>query len=217
VAAAAIAPGCPAVYYRAMEKLGYQKRDILVSRVEEARDTQKQAAAQFTSALERFKSVVQFEGGDLEAAYDSLDAELKKSETAAAAVRDRIAAVESVSRALFREWKSELRQYSNADMRKLSERKLTETQARCRQLLAAMKKAEAKIEPVLAPLRDQVLFLKHNLNAKAVASLDSELVAVQTNVAALIRDMQAAIEEADRFIRAMQEAGGAQAGPKSGR
>jgi hypothetical protein len=204
-AAAVLAAGCRSLYYNAMEKLGYEKRDILVSRVENARDSQKEAARQFVSALEQFKSVVNFQGGEREVADDKLSAELNRSEARAAQVHDRIEAVEDVSNALFREWKAELRQYRNADMRRASERKLTETQARCKQLLATMRTAESKIEPVLSPLRDQVLFLKHNLNAKAVAALDTELVSVETNVAALVRDMQAAVREADQFLASMQQ------------
>ncbi len=68
-----------------------------------------------------------------------------------------------------------------------------------------MKKAEAKLEPVLVPLRDQVLFMKHNLNAKAIAGLSNELVSVQTNVDKLVRDMDIAIAQADKFIAALQE------------
>ena len=66
--------------------------------------------------------------------------------------------------------------------------------------MTAMHRAEAKIEPVLTPLRDQVLFLKHNLNAQAIASLQSELGRVEGDVSALIREMEAAIREADAFI-----------------
>jgi hypothetical protein len=68
-----------------------------------------------------------------------------------------------------------------------------------------MKRAEAKLEPVLRPMRDQVLFLKHNLNAKAIGALGDELTSVQMNVDALLRDMQSSIEEADRFIEAMRK------------
>lgn len=67
-----------------------------------------------------------------------------------------------------------------------------------------MKRAEAKLEPALAPLRDQVLFLKHNLNARAITGLDAELISVETNVQSLIRDMEQAIAQADRFIATLQ-------------
>ena len=68
-----------------------------------------------------------------------------------------------------------------------------------------MKAAEGKLEPVLVPLRDQVLFMKHNLNARAIVGLSGELSRVQVNVDRLVRDMDAAIAEADRFIATLQQ------------
>ncbi len=194
---------CQSAYYKTMEKFGVHKRDILVDRVQDARDSQEQAKEQFRSALEEFAAVLGVEGGELQKKYDQLRAEFEKSEDKAEEVRDRIASVESVSGALFAEWEAELRQYSNPDLRRASERKLAETRRQYGQLIGAMKRAETKIEPVLSAFRDQVLFLKHNLNAQAVASLRGELGKVETNVDRLIREMEASIGEADAFIRAM--------------
>lgn len=195
---------CQSMYYKTMEKFGVEKRDIMVGRVKDARDAQQGAKQEFANALEQFKSVVQVKGGDLEAKYNKLSGALQKSEARAGDVRNRIAAVEDVSEALFKEWKSELRQYSNAEMRRSSERQLADARSRYGNLMAAMKQAESRLEPVLQPLRDQVLFLKHNLNAKAIGSLTDEVVAVQTRVDDLIRDMEASIREADAFIATLQ-------------
>lgn len=194
---------CQAVYYNTMEKFGVHKRDILVDRIEDARDAQQEAKEQFKSALERFSAVMNFKGGDLEERYRQLDAELKHSEARANEVHDRIAAVEDVSGDLFAEWKRELSQYSNPDLRRQSERQLAQTRDRYEQLLRAMKRAESRIDPVLRPLRDQVLYLKHNLNARAIASLQSEKVGIESDVNDLIRDMEASIAQADAFIREM--------------
>ena len=122
--------GCQSVYYGTMEKLSYQKRDILVDRVQEARDVQEEAKEQFQSALEEFSSVMNFHGGDLEEKYDRLKDEYDLSESKAEAVRDRISAVEDVAEALFAEWEAELSQYSNDRLRRSSKRKLARTR-RC--------------------------------------------------------------------------------------
>lgn len=114
---------------------------------------------------------------------------------------DRIASVEDVGEALFKEWEAELGQYSNAQLRRSSQQKLAETRLEYDQLIRSMRRAEAKIDPVLSAFRDQVLFLKHNLNASAIASLKNELSVVETDVASLIREMEAAIAEADGFIK----------------
>jgi len=196
--------GCQSAYYGAMERIGVHKRDILVDRVEEARDEQEGAKEQFASALEEFSAVVNYQGGDLEEQYNRLNRELERSESRAQAVRDRIDAVEDVAQALFREWEQEISEYSNAGLARKSEQQLHDTQRRYEELMAAMRRAESKIEPVLTPMRDQVLFLKHNLNARAIASLRSEVEAIELDVQELIRDMEAAIAEADRFLANME-------------
>jgi hypothetical protein len=197
--------GCESAYYKTMETMGYHKRDILVERVSEARDAQEEAKEQFESALEKFSSVLGFKGGSLQEKYDQLNAEYEKSEAKAAAVRSRIASVEDVAGDLFAEWQEELKQYTSSSLRQSSARKLRETQKKYAQLIMAMKRAEGKIDPVLSAFRDQVLYLKHNLNAQAIASLQTELTSIETDVAGLIKEMENSIKEANAFIRSMEK------------
>ncbi len=201
----AILAGCKGTYYSAMEKLGYHKRDLLVNRVQDARDAQEQAKAQFQSALDQFTAVVGFEGGELEKTYKRLNTEFERSEDRARAVHKRIEDVQEVAKALFREGEAELGEYTNPTLQKLSRERLEQTQDRYARLIDAMKRAEARIDPVLAAFRDQVLFLKHNLNAQAVASLEDELVSVRTDVSSLLKAMEVSIAEANDFIKAMTQ------------
>jgi ElaB/YqjD/DUF883 family membrane-anchored ribosome-binding protein len=196
--------GCQSAYYSAMEKVGLHKRDILVDRVEDARDSQQQAKEQFKDALERYRSVVEVKGGKLEERYEALNSEFEASEKSASDVRNRIAAVEDVANALFKEWKKELGEYSNASLKAASAKDLERTQKDYRVLLQRMKAAEKRIDPVLNVLRDQVLFLKHNLNARAIGALQGEYRTLEGNVDQLLADMQQAIDEADVFIRQLQ-------------
>lgn len=195
---------CDTAYIATMEKMGYAKRDILSSRVKSARNAQEDAKKEIQSALEQFGQVVGYQGGDLEATYKKLNSELESSENSAETVRKRIKDVESVADSLFAEWKTELGQYSSADLRRKSEEKLAQTKARYNEMLGAMKKAEQRIDPVLKPLRDQVLYLKHNLNARALAAIKGELVKVDAQVDQLVKDMNKSIAEADKFIQSME-------------
>lgn len=197
--------GCNQAYYGAMEKLGVHKRDIMVDRVGAARDAQSEAKEQFKNALDQFSSVVAVRGGDLEAKYKRLNTEYERCKDKSDQVHKRIASVESVSEALFKEWKSELQQYSSASLRQDSERKLESTKREYEQLITAMKRASSKIQPVLTVFHDQVLYLKHNLNAQAISSLQGEKVSLERNVEQLIREMEASIREADSFIAKLQK------------
>lgn len=195
--------GCQKTYYKTMEAFGYHKRDLLVERVEDARDAQESAKEQFQSALEKFGEVVDFRGSELEEKYKALKSELEKSESKADSVKTHIKDVEKVAEALFDEWESELSQYSSDSLRRSSEKKLNLTRQRYEKLIGAMKRAEEKIGPVLTAFRDQVLFLKHNLNAQAIASLQDELSSVEADIESLIKEMEASIAEANSFIKAM--------------
>jgi Asp-tRNA(Asn)/Glu-tRNA(Gln) amidotransferase C subunit len=99
--------GCSSAYYGTMEKLGYPKRDLLVSRIESARDAQEEAKEEFESALEKFSSVLQFDGGKLEDKYNQLKSAYDRSNARAETVRERIDSVEDVAEALFAEWEED--------------------------------------------------------------------------------------------------------------
>jgi hypothetical protein len=197
--------GCSSAYYNTMEKFGVHKRDIMVDRVEEARDSQKAAEKQFSSALEQFKSVVAVDGGNIESVYKKLNGEYEDSKAAAQKIRDRIDGVESVSKALFKEWEAELKQYSSAQLRNESQRKLNSTKAQYERLIAAMKKTESRLDPVLTAMNDQVLYLKHNLNARAIQSIRQEVVKIDKDVDVLLAAMRNSIAEAEAFIREIKD------------
>lgn len=200
------ASGCQSAYYKTMETFGVHKRDILVDRVEDARDAQNEAKEQFASALEEFSSVVNFQGGELEKQYKTLNAEYERCKSRAAAVNGRIDDVKRVGKALFAEWEKELDSYKTSEnLRRTSQTMLTRTQSQYDKLVEAMEKAESKIQPVLDAFGDQVLFLKHNLNAQAIASLQGELTNMETEIGSLIREMEKSINEADAFIQQMQQ------------
>lgn len=205
-AALLLLSGCQAAYFAALEKVGYAKRDILSSRVKSARDAQEEAKKEIVSALDAFSRTVNFQGGELEGQYKRLNGKLQDGEEAAQSVRKRITDVQDVGDALFREWRQELAQYSNADLRRRSEEQLNDTRVRYDGMLSAMKRAESRLEPALRPLRDQVLFLKHNLNARAVSSLKGEVVRVDAEVTRLVEEINRATAEANRFVQDLDKA-----------
>lgn len=195
---------CQSAYYSAWEKLGVEKRDILVDRVEDARNSQTDAQEQFASALEEFTALINFDGGELESVYDALNSQYLESEAAAKDVSKRIDKVESVAEALFSEWESELELYTNVKLKRDSQNKLRETQTKYQSMLRAMRKVESSIPPVLSVLQNNVLYLKHNLNASAIGALQGEFAVIKSDVDNLIKEMNSAIEQSDTFIAAMK-------------
>ena len=205
VVCVALLTGCSTAYYGGMEKLGVHKREIMVDRVKDARDSQKDGEKQFKTALEAFKSVTAFNGGNLERAYDKLNGEYEESKESADEISNHINDVESVAKAMFKEWKAELKEYSSASLRRTSEQQLKETETKYAQLISAMRKTEDRMTPVLDAMQDQVLYLKHNLNARAITSLKTEVIQIDKNVDTLLAAMHKSIAEADAFIAKMNQ------------
>lgn len=203
---------CQSTYYSAMEKIGVHKRDILIDRVTETRDAQKDSQEKFKSALDQLSQLIQFDGGQLQEVYEALQDEYDTSLSAAEAVTSRIGKVESVAAALFEEWEEELEQYSSATLKRESAKKLKATERKFNKLLRSMRQAESKMQPVLTALKDNTLYLKHNLNAQAVGAIKNEYQRIKADVGTLINEMNKAIAESDAFIKEMegQQGGGAQ-------
>lgn len=200
----AFSVGCRSTYYSTLEKFGVYKRDLLKKRVIAARDEQQAASQQFKDAMTRLKELYGFQGGKLEKTYEALKADYDRSAEKAGGVHKRISEVETVAEDLFREWEGEIQQISSETLRANSRAQLQETRTRYDQLHAALKQAEKSMDPVLTAFRDHVLYLKHNLNAQAIASLKGEAANIQTDIAKLIADMNLAISHADTFIQQMQ-------------
>lgn len=199
--------GCASHRIEIAEKFGYAKREQLVDRVQDARDGQVTAKDQFQSALKQFLAVTNVSSAelrDLEAQYDKLKREYERSENRAQEVHDRIVKVQQVADALFNEWREELKQYTNENLRRSSKEQLEDTRGKYERLIDVMKVAESRMTPVLSAFKDQVLFLKHNLNARAISSLQQNADQIQSDVTRLVREMESSIKEANTFIEQMQ-------------
>jgi hypothetical protein len=194
---------CRRVYDKARASFRQPKRELVVYRVEEVCDRFQDAKAQFQVTLEQFSAISHFQDGHLEDRYRQFKRNLEQSEAIAKAVRERIQGVEQVAEALFEEWEGELDLYSSRNLRSNSRQKLKSTQQHYSRLIKAMQRAEARIPPVLTAFKDQVLFLKHNLNAQAIASLHTDMVAVRIDIAALISAMERSIYEANAFVNCL--------------
>lgn len=195
---------CQSAYYSAMEKVGVHKRDIMLERVGDAKESQQQAQQQFKSALDQLSQLIQFDGGDLEAQYELINDQYEASKKSADEVSKRIEKIEDVAQALFDEWSDEITQYSSEKLKRQSELKLKQTERRYHKLIKVMNKAESKMAPVLAALKDNSLYLKHNLNAKAIGALQGEYNAIKKDVESLVNEMNTAIEQSQHFIDLLQ-------------
>ncbi len=192
------------VYYSAMEKIGKEKRHLLVDNVEDVKESQTKAQEEFADALTRIKELYAFDGGDLEKFYNRFKDSYEDCDDRARQIEKRINDVKEVAKDLFVEWEAEIKQIGDAKLKASSRESLTDAKAKYAKLEKVMSASTKKMYPVLAKLKDYMLYLKHNLNAKAVGSLSGEVVSIEKEVTGLIADMTASIKEAQQFIKDFQ-------------
>ena len=196
--------GCQSAYYSAMEKVGKHKRDILIDRVESATESQKEAKEEFKNALDQFSALVNFDGGELQQQYEMSNDHYHTSEIAAEDVTERIDAIENVAEALFDEWNNELEQFTNQSLKRQSQSRYRETQSRYTTVIKSMRNAEKRMQPVLNALKDNMLYLKHNLNARAIGELKTEYKVIKKDVERLISEMNNSINRSQIFIKSLK-------------
>ena len=193
-------------YYQSRESLlGHHKRDIVVMQVDQACHSLKDSRDQFVEALDKFKTLVHLPDSSLEQRYQQLKRRYDVCRSKADSVSQKIQAVEEVSEALFAEWEAELDLYSNRALRARSQQQLKKSRQQYARLLKALQTAENRMVPVLAAFQDQVLFLKHNLNAHAIAALRHEFVEIGVDISKLIEVMEKTIAEASLFVAVLAD------------
>jgi len=190
-------------YYAGMEKAGFHKRDIMVSRVEKVQDSQKDAQEEFKSALEQFETLVTIKDSNLKSVYEKFNNEYEDAKDAAEDLSSRIDKLEDVSLALFEEWEEELNLYKNPKLKSQSSQKLRNTQSKYKKMMSSMRSSEKSMEPILNTFQDNVLILKHSLNAQAIGALEGEFSSLKKEVKILISQMNQSIKESDTFIKEM--------------
>ncbi|MCQ8105701.1 DUF2959 domain-containing protein [Methylomonas sp. SURF-2] len=193
-------------YYQSRESLlGHHKRDIVVAQVDQACESLKDSRDQFVDALEKFKTIARYDDSPLELRYQQLKKRYDICRGKADQVGQRIQAIEEVSAALFAEWEAELELYSNRALRARSQQQLKKSRQQYGRLVKSLQMAEARMQPVLAAFQDQVLFLKHNLNAHAIAALRHEFIEMGLDISKLIEVMEKTIAEASQFVSVLVE------------
>lgn len=189
--------------YSAYEAVGFEKRDLFKREVSNVKEDQEDTGEAFKDALTRLKEIYNVDGGDLEKQHSKLKDSLDDAKEEAAELSARIRKVDEVANDLFAEWSEEISEIKTSDLRSKSTKQLTQTKRRYRELEQQLNRSEKKMAPVLAKLNDQVLFLKHNLNAKAIGGLKEEQGKIQADIKSLINEVNESTRQAEAFIETL--------------
>ena len=193
---------------RRMRTLGKEKRDILVQRIKDAKKDQDQTKQQLQTTMESFQALTGFQGGSLEKSYKRLNSDYESAASQAGKLHDKIQSIDQVSNDLFKEWQGEINAMDNGKLKSQDTVMLRNAKSRQATYMRAMRRTEDQIAPVLKAFHDQVLYLKHNLNSRAIGSLKGTSAELQGDVADLVKSIDASSQEADKLISSLAASDG---------
>lgn len=191
------------VKYSAWESIGVEKRDLFKRNVANVKEEQEETGEAFKDALTRLQELYRVEGGKLEKEYKKLQSSYQNAREESGEISQSIEKLDTVANDLFDEWRSEIAEIKTKDLRKKSKEQLSQTKNKYEALHKQLRQSEKKMEPILERLNDQVLFLKHNLNAQAIGGLKTESSRIQSDIEKLMKEMKEASQEADELIESL--------------
>ncbi|MEM6987810.1 MAG: DUF2959 family protein [Pseudomonadota bacterium] len=193
--------GCATTYYSVWEKLGYQKRDILQTRVERARDSQQEALQRFEvlAAVSEPLAADPVTDVDTTAQLAKLRVAYRNAARSASTLRSHIDQVDDVSQALFSEWEEELINTASSAQRSADTQELAETRQAYNTLIGTMRSTEAGISPVLITVEDSVRSLESD-QVSIGGGQASGFISLQGDLDRLAKDLRRSIAIADGFV-----------------
>jgi predicted secreted protein len=156
-------------------------------------------------SLSRFRKTFSshFQGGSLEKNYKKLNGEYEKAADSAQKLHNRIDSIDQVSSDLFKEWQKEIDGMENKKLKLQSAGMLRQSRLNEAAYIKSMRQTEARMTPVITAFHDQVTFLKHNLNARAIGSLKGTSAKMSTDVDVLMVSLDGSIAQADTLIASL--------------
>jgi len=130
-----------------------------------------ESRAQLQKTVATYNSITEMTAKDLKGAYKDLGKDIAESEKKVADGRPKVDEMNTAAEGYFAAWKASASAISNPDLRKRSEERLADAQARFAKIAVAGKDARQSFDTLMTDVKDQSTFLGHDLNASAIASL----------------------------------------------
>lgn len=195
---------CTTLYLKTWDAMGYEKREVLAKNIEEMKEDQEDTRETFRDALQTLKMDHNIASTKLEDFYDDLKDHYEDADEEAKDLRDRVKRVDEIAEAMFEEWDSEISTMSSNSLKSKSRQKKRQTERKFATLQTKTKKVVSSLDKPLARLRDQTLYVKHNLNAQSLDIFQAENKDIAQDVEKLLASIDRSIKEADQFLKESQ-------------
>jgi len=163
-----------------------------------------ESRAQLQKTVTTYNSITEMTAKDIKGAYKDLNENVADSEKKVVDGRPKLDEMNTAAEGYFAAWKESAAAISDADLRKRSEERLADAQARFKNIAAAGKDARQSFDTLMTDVKDQSTYLGHDLNAGAIASLKPNAAKFNTRANTVFGKVDGVTKLFDEYITSLK-------------
>jgi ABC-type transporter Mla subunit MlaD len=163
-----------------------------------------ESRAQLQKTMATYNSITGMTAKNLKDAYEDLNKDVANSEKKVVEGRPKVDEMNTEAEAYFTAWKQSATEITNADLRKRSEERLADAQARFQKISAAGKDARQSFDTLMKDVKDQSTFLGHDLNASAITALKPDAAKFNTRANTVFGKVDGVTKMCEEYIASMK-------------
>jgi hypothetical protein len=175
--------------------------DDLVEAVEKVNGELDSSKESMLAAVQKLQAVTAPDfKGDAVAAYKDLKKTIDSSDDQANDLRKCVEKMQAAAEPVFDQWTKDLEAYSNPEMRARSQQRLAAARERFDTVVAAVEPVLVEYETINQTLHDHALFLSHDMNPAAIATIQGDVRSVAKEASALDGSFNSAKAAARAYV-----------------
>ena len=163
-----------------------------------------ESRAQLQKTVATYNSITEMTAKDLKSAYKDLGKDIAESEKKVADGRPKVDEMNTAAEAYFAAWKASAAAISDPSLRKRSEERLADAQARFGKIAVAGGDARQSFDILMIDIKDQSKFLGLDLNASAIATLKPDAAKFNGRASAVLAKVDGVTRMFEEYIASMR-------------
>jgi hypothetical protein len=163
-----------------------------------------ESRTQLQKTVATYNSITAMTAKDIKGAYKDLNNDVADSEKKVVDGGPKVDEMNTAAEGYFAAWKESAAAISDADLRKRSEDRLADAQARFKNIATAGKDARQSFDTLMTDVKDQSTYLGHDLNAGAIASLKPNAAKFNTRANTVFGKVDGVTKLFDEYITSLK-------------
>ena len=199
VAAAAVLRATPAA-----AQAGPEQTQKFLKTVEGTVKAIGESRGQLQKTVATYNSITEMTAKDLKGAYKDLGKDVTECEKKVVDGRPKVDEMNTEAESYSAAWKASAAAISDPALRKTSEDRLADAQARFQKISAAGKDTRQSYDTLMTDLKDQATFLGHDLNPTAISTLKPNAAKFNSRATTVFSKVDGVTKMYDDYIASMK-------------